>query len=219
MRRAHLWVGLLVGGISFARSANAHADDTIVVQPPATAAVTPVHVRFHAYKSKRAVIYRENAPDSWTLVCNTPCDVDLAPGTHLRAVYDKHDDEPHEFTLDGNSGSHLDVEVRPASKGPLAGGIVMTSIGGVTLLVGLVLLAVSSSPTLGGSDKSSLSTAGSVCSLGGGGLMIGGIVLMVTRSQEPRINQDSRDAVWSDGPRRASLAPAPPPTLGLRFTF
>jgi len=96
----------------------------------------------------------------------------------------------------------------------------MTSIGGVTLLVGLVLLAVSSSDVFNSNEKSSFATAGAVTSILGGGLALGGILLIANRSHEPRVRQGGNDAMLDDVPRRAALAPPAPSTpLGFGFAF
>jgi hypothetical protein len=169
-------------------SSVAHADETIVVQPPAASSPSPrVRASFHAYKGRPTRIYAETTSERYALVCGTPCEADLYPGARLRAVYDGNEEEPHDFVIEGNAGGKTDVEIRPASKGPLAGGIVMTSIGGVTALVGIVLLAVASSTKIHSADYQ---TAGLVTSVIGGGLTIGGILIIVNRSHEPRVRQD-----------------------------
>lgn len=238
-RRAAIAAGIL-GATLFAGGAARADGETIVVLPPGQTAPPPpaapqptvvqpapppasprgtVRVHFHAYKDASTRIYSESAPDRWVFVCSTPCDVDAPPGVRLRVVYDDVDEEPHDFTLDGNAGGRTDIEVRPASKGPLAGGIVMTSIGGLTALVGIVLVAVSSSSALTSSDRSGFQVAGTVCLLAGGGLTLGGILLITNRSHEPRIKQGHPSTEW--GARDPGLAAALPKavTLPLAITF
>jgi hypothetical protein len=221
------------------------ADDTIVVLPPGSTQPQPqpppppptspsgtpgtVHANFHALRGKSTFVYRAEGEDHWVTVCSAPCEADLPPATRLRVVYDGNDEEPHDFTLDGNAGSRTDVEVRPASKGALAGGIVMTSVGGLTALIGLLLAAVSTSDNLTTNDKSSLGTAGFVCIVIGGGLTVGGILVMVNRSREPRVKQDTdvhyykgREpyGLLDDVPSHARVAiPLPPTPLGATIHF
>jgi hypothetical protein len=219
-------LGVLVGAALFLASAHASADDTVVVYPPGQgpqAEAQPsqpsarVRMRFRAYKARPARVYAEISSDKWALVCSTPCAADLFPGTHLRAVYDSHDDEPHDFTAEGTAGTPMDVEIRPASKGPLAGGIVMTSIGGLTALVGLILLAVSTSSAI--PDHQAIGTAGTVCTAVGLGLTIGGVLIIANRSQEPRIRQEP-SLRYDEAPRQTWLAPKVVPTpLGLSLSF
>lgn len=195
-------VGLAIGMSLFFAASAAHADEQATV-----------HASFHAFKGRPARIYAETTGERWALVCAAPCEADLHPGTHLRAVYDANEDEPHDFVIEGGAGTRSDVEIRPASKGPLAGGIVMTSIGGVTLLVGVVLLAVSSSLK----PSSDFQTAGLVTSVVGGGLTIGGILLIANRSHEPRIRQDTN--VRYDKGNESLLVPPAITPLGWTFTF
>lgn len=57
----------------------------------------------------------------------------------------------------------MDLEVRPASVGPLVGGIVMMGSGGAFVLSGLLLLALADLSSGSHIDNSGTKTAGWVC--------------------------------------------------------
>lgn len=183
---------------------------------PAPYAPVPGGVRVH-FKTPRdrgvAKIYLRRG-EGFVGVCTTPCTADLHPGAQIRVVLDDHDDEPHDFALgseldDARPGREVEATISRGGRGALAGGIVMTAIGGLGALVGLVLVAVGSATN--SSDGDDLRTAGYVTLLVGGGLTVGGIVLIANRSAEPRVKVgEPRGRRAGDSPRttasRASLA-------------
>jgi hypothetical protein len=142
-----------------------------------------VRLNVRSYKaSVPAQLYVGRADGSYSFVCNAPCKADVVPGTPLRvAIGDS--DEAHDFAMSGTAGNEVDLEVRPASKGPIAGGAVMISIGGLTTLIGIVMLGIAAS----NNRDDGLDTAGFICLGVGGGLTIGGIMMIANRSREPRI--------------------------------
>jgi hypothetical protein len=238
--RASATIALALAALLTARAARADGTPTepppatggTPTQPPPPPAARPVSgglVRVHlrAYKNRDvARLYVQQGPDRWALACSSPCKVDLAPGALVRVTLGDDYDEPHDFSLQTEGGREIELEVRPASKGALAGGIVMTSLGGITMLVGLVLVAVAGSSSTAVTNKDGLRTAGGVCLALGGGLTIGGILLMVNRSHEPRVQQQSYDALRGsaedDAPRRSALAPlgaSIPTPLSVGFVF
>lgn len=191
-----------------------------------------VHLRLRAYRPRDvARLYVEQGPDRWALKCTSPCAVDLPPGALLRVTLNDEYDEPHDFSLQTEAGRDVELEVKPASKGAVAGGIVMVSLGGLTAIVGLVLFAIGGSSTTTSSDRGGLRTAGGVCLALGGGLTVGGILLMANRSHEPRVKQENFDHDPSaDRPTRAAFLddaarPSPPlpavigTPLGFDVTF
>jgi hypothetical protein len=175
-----------------------------------------VRIHFRGYKKNLdARLYQQVASDRWALVCSAPCKADLPPGTFLRATIGD-GEEPHDFTVSNDLGRDLDIEVRPASRGALAGGIVMSSIGGLVLLIGTALTAIGANNRVG----ADLLTPGLICLGIGGGLTIGGIVLISNRSKEPRVRQLPRDL--DERGRRGDAVLLPPVAgtpLGFSFTF
>jgi hypothetical protein len=158
--------------------------------PPAVVTQRPagtVRLNVRPYRATKDVkLQVGDAQGGWAFVCNAPCSADVVPGTALRVTIGD-SEEGHEFAMAGNPGNEMDLEVRPASKGPLAGGIVMASIGGFTALVGVILLAVAATPNRNSAD---LETPGWVCLLAGGGLTLGGIILIAKRTHEPRVREN-----------------------------
>lgn len=132
-------------------------------------------------------------------------------------TYGSEADEGHDFTMVGNPGDDVDVEVRPPSKGALAGGIVLLSVGSVTALIGLLFVALGS--TSGVSNREDYKTGGWVATGIGAGLTVAGIVLLMNRSKEPRITENEHAPNKSELPNNkahlfrsdiASLKPADP---------
>lgn len=194
----------------------ASADDAAPDAPaPAVARpAPPVRVHLRSWRDKvPARMYVYQGQDRWAFVCASPCAADLAAGAGLRIMLGD-SEEAHEMVVPQELGPQVDLEVRPASKGPLAGGIVMTSIGGLVAVVGLVLVAVASSDSV--PDRADIRTAGLVCLGVGGGLTLGGIALISNRSQEPRVRQDPH---VEKATRDAALLPGVTTPFGVGLSF
>lgn len=168
----------------------AHADEASTpapqqaAPPPGEPPRPPNTVRLNVRSFKPSVparLYVGRADGSYSFVCHAPCKADVVPGTPLRVTIGD-SEVGHDFPMSGTAGNEVDLEVRPASKGPIAGGVVMISIGGVTTLVGMLLAAFGASD-----NRDELATAGYVCLAAGGALTFGGIMLIANRSKEPRI--------------------------------
>lgn len=180
-----------------------------VQAPPAQ----PVRVHFYTPGNKaQARLFVRRSESEWAFVCAAPCKADLWPASQLRAVLGDHDDEPYDFVLSNDMGREIEIEARRGGRGALAGGIVMTSLGGLTFIVGAVLAALSTSSVVG--NQSALRTAGIVCMGLGGGTTAGGIVLITGRTWEPRIKQ-----MPYEPSRFTSLAPAPATPFSLTLSF
>lgn len=154
--------------------------------------VPGVRVWFHS-ASGEGKLYLEEKRDGethWVGVCSSACRVVLPRGARVRATMDD-DSEPRDFELQ-ETGRDIEIELQPSSRAPVAGGIVMASIGGLTTLIGVIVFATA----YGDSSESSqsLRTGGLVTTLIGGGLTIGGVLLMNARSKQPRIEQRRAEA-------------------------
>lgn len=213
-----------------------------VAQPGTLGPVPPDKVRVHlrSYRPKdTARLYIEQGTDRWALACTSPCGIDLRPGASLRVTYNDDVESPHDFSLQTEGGREIELLVKPASKGALAGGIIMVSLGGATALCGLLVLALSDL-SRSSRDRSQAQVIGGVVTALGAGLVIGGIVLLANRSREPRITQEStpaggprekgaidvpvRSAFLDDGklatsPSTSGILPAPQVPVGWGFTF
>jgi hypothetical protein len=159
--------------------------------PPPGRPPNTVRVNLTAYRNKGvARLYVAKGEGNYALVCQAPCKADVVPGTPLRVTHgsDTGADEGHDFNMAGNPGDDVDIEVRPPSKGALAGGIVLLSVGGVTALFGLLFVAIGSSS--GVRNRDDYKTGGWIATAIGAGLTVAGIVLLMNRSKEPRITEN-----------------------------
>lgn len=174
-----------------------------------------VHVRTYNGKgSARAYLHR--ADGSYTMMCTAPCTVDVPANSELRVTLNDNDEEPHTFTIPSDQGPEVDLEVRPASVAPLVGGIVMMGSGGAFILSGLLFVAVADLGESSGSAFTRSSTegyevAGYVCIGLGAAAAVGGLVWLLTRSKEPRVQG------WPHRPDGYGRSGALPLRLG--FTF
>ena len=205
-----------------------------VVPVPVATPAGVVRVHFRTYRDRQhAQVYARRADDSWAVVCDVPCTIDSPVGAELRMTIGGYDDEPHSFTVPGDVGPELDVEIKPASVGPLVGGIVMMGTGGAVAILGLLCIAVASSASnVRGADD--LQTFGIVVT-GIGAVSAGaGLLWLSTRSHEPRTtekqhrpgsrvygrNETLLGDLASARPRDpASVIATPATPLRLGFTF
>lgn len=147
-------------------------------------------MRFRTYRDRgRARVFVRTVQGAYAFVCTSPCTADLPPGAELRTTLGDDDEDPRDISVPNDLGPDVDVEVKPASKGALVGGIIMTSIGGVFLLIGTVLTAAANDARSASAERA-LTTGGVVCLVLGAGLAIPGILLMTNRSREPRVRTD-----------------------------
>ncbi len=109
---------------------------------------------------------------SWVFACTAPCDAEL-PLSGLYRVVGPGVRATPSFRLNAQPGEHIVVDATTASKGGFAGGIVLTSVGGFSFLLGaLVLLTVATadaadSASGGRHDDSNAGTVGL-------GMLVGG---------------------------------------------
>ncbi len=124
------------------------------------------------------------------LVCSAPCDR-LLPLDRMYRIRGEGLRDSKPFRLAGQNGQHVIVHVNGGSSSAFVGGIVMTSIGPVALLAGLVVYAAGalqnftfdtsgSSAQSSSGDNTGLKTTGVVMMIGGVALVAVGIPLFVT---------------------------------------
>jgi hypothetical protein len=230
--KRHPFAGL--GALTLAlMSAPAFAQGTPTT-PPAAGAPVRVHLRtFKGKGTARLFIHRTDG--SYTFVCASPCTADMAAQSELRVTLANNDEEPHTFTVPSDLGPEIDVEVRPASAGPLIGGIVLMGSGGALVLSGALMIALSDIRVTGSTGRSvtdSYKTIGIVMMGIGAAAAAGGLVWLLTRSHEPKVDgaphypdvYGRRETVLFDvavqkpcDPTTTILAPATP--FELRFAF
>ena len=181
------------------RAALAVAGALFFATPTATAegpremdeGVPGVRVWFHSATGEGKLYLREkrDADEHWVGVCSSACRVVLPRGARVRALLDE-SSEPRDFDLQ-ETGRDIEIELSPSSRAPVAGGIVMVSIGGLTTLIGAIIFGASFTNPDNGSQ--SLREGGLVTTLIGGGLTVGGILLINARSSQPRVEQRRAD--------------------------
>jgi len=218
-------------------SAPALAQQAPAGPPPAVpAAGAPVRVHLSTFRGKgTARLYIHRTDGSYTFVCDSPCTADMAAHSELRVTLNNNDEEPHTFGVPSDLGSEIDIEVRPASAGPLIGSIVLMGSGGAFILSGALMVALSDirvSSTSGRSITDSYKTIGLVMMGIGAAAAVGGLVWLLTRSHEPKVQgaphrepvYGRRDTLLGDvsvqKPRDATTAILPPVApFELSFTF
>jgi len=251
MKRQSLAAVTVLALATIAADASAQQPPPAAQQPAPAAqqplpAAAPVRVHLRTLKNKStASLYIHRADGSYTLVCASPCTADVPGNSELRVTLGNNDEEPHTFVLPSDLGPEVELEVRPASVGPLIGSIVLIGSGGAFVLSGLIFIALSdvanSSLTGAGARTTSTNadlsstykTTGYVMIGIGAAAAIAGFVWLVSRSHEPQVRDtplrgpDSygrRETLLGDvaaaKPRDATtLVPAPFAPLQYGFTF
>jgi hypothetical protein len=201
MKRHHLAaVTALTIAVTAARAEDAAAQEApgTPVAPPAATAPIAAAVRVHVrtFKNKgTARLYIHRTDGSYTLVCASPCTADVPGNSELRVTLANNDDEPHTFVLPADLGSEVDLEVRPASLGPLIGSIVTMGVGGAFVLSGLLFIALSdvhygsvgNTTSTQRDISTTYKTTGYVMIGLGAAAAIAGFVWFLSRSHEPQV--------------------------------
>lgn len=169
--------------------------------PPPPRAVAPgAMVWVHIEGGDGALLEADRASDgTWEVACRAPCDIQVPTSGDYR-IGGSTIRRSAIFRLRGNPGDHVTVNVSGGSKAWLVTGIVITPIGGLVTLIGLIMgLAGSiattsvstsgcygSTTTCGSLDSSTnpgLATAGWITALVGAGIGVAGIVLIATNAK------------------------------------
>jgi hypothetical protein len=145
----------------------------------------------------------------WALVCAAPCDAPVPFGRQYRIAGDGIRPS-RAFGIQAEPGQHVVITVSAGSRGALAGGITLVSVGAVAILVGLsVVLAgalVSCENTdlftgaCEGGSGTGLETAGAIISVAGVAILVGGIVLLASNARTSAV-QTLGDLVPQAPPR------------------
>jgi hypothetical protein len=183
---------LAVLGVLVGLAVGLSPSPALAQEVPVPAPGAPVRVHLSTYRGKgTARLYIHRTDGSYTFVCASPCTADMAAHSELRVTLANNDEEPHTFAVPDDLGSEIDVEVRPASVGPLVGSIVLMGSGGAFMLSGAVFIALSDISYAGASSARTpdgYKTIGYVMLGIGVGAAIGGLVWLLTRSHEPKVD-------------------------------
>lgn len=181
-------------------------------------------------ESDEAVALEARSGDrAWTFVCGSPCDapVPLA-GEYRIAGSGVRASSP--FRIEAAPGARVVINVAAASKAGFAGGVVLTSVGGAAIPIGLLVWVVGS--ICNGGDggpcaSNGAQTAGEVILVAGIAGVIGGIILIASNAHtrasqtfgdllpQPPSRPDTawlRAPVWHDGAAGSSPVALPRPT-------
>ncbi len=138
------------------------------------------------------VILERREPDEWVTACSAPCDTSVPVAGSYR-VRGSNVRSSSPFSLSASAGARVVLDVRSAPRGPVFGGVVATSVGGGSVVVGGIVLALnwlfgalscsggsdpayahSCGPSDGGND------AGYVLIGAGAATLIAGVVVLAT---------------------------------------
>ena len=187
--------------------------------PPVPVVRVDTHIdttraRVHIESDRAVTLERHDGGKIWSFACSAPCDAPLSVEPEYRIVGDGvRKSTP--FHLAARPGEAVTLDVNTATKSGFAGGIVLTALGPIVMLVGVVIVAVAGwesqtdsyyangSTTSTQSDTSGARTAGWITVLAGGVGTVGGI-LMITGNAHSSVYQaiPRRDVARNDAWKR-----------------
>lgn len=141
----------------------AHAQEAAAADPPPA----PTRATFISTTSQQWDVLVDDQP-----VCSTPCSGPLQPLQFV--VLSSHDRRPVLLEVGRLPPGDLVVSGKPLQHGMYAGGIVATTLGGMSLVVGITLTAVGLAK-----DRAGMTTAGLISGAAGLIAIPGGIYLML----------------------------------------
>jgi hypothetical protein len=122
--------------------AQANAPAPAPAPKPAPVSEGPT-ARVHIESDRPVSLERHVSGRVWTFVCAAPCDADVPISQEYR-IGGSGVRSSRGFNLAARAGEHVTLDVTTSSTGGFAGGIVLTSLGGLTMVVGLMLVLVGS---------------------------------------------------------------------------
>ena len=140
--------------------------------------------------------------DVWSPVCRTPCGVPFDP-SGLFQIRGLHLNASSTFVLPQTSLVTLDVDA--GHSGPRAGGVILTTFGGISTVVGIVFSSIAvGKSTSSGPSTGFLIAGGAILGIGTA-MLAGGITMLVLSRTTVRIQGGSRLAESRTTPRLALL--------------
>jgi hypothetical protein len=149
---------------------------------PVPAAPAEATVYVHITGSDGAELQRDTGDRrKWDVVCTAPCDV-AVPAKETYRIGGAGIRNSRPFNLGDDGGKRRTLYVDEASKGSFALGIVGLSVGALTAMVGVLIIAVDAAVSdldgQNGNNSNDGATAGGITVAVGVGLIIGGAVLL-----------------------------------------
>lgn len=184
----------------------------VATMPAPAAATTGATVIVHI-ESPEPVKLEAMRGRQATLVCESPCDIAVPIDSFYRIGGSIRASK--QFKIAANPGERVVLHVDPTSKGGFVGGVILVSLGGVSLLIGsLVYLVSAAIDSLdNGRDADGGKTAGLVMmGLGAGG--IGGGIALIVANGSSKVEQQRAGAPAASAElkvRRPEAAPARDP--------
>jgi hypothetical protein len=167
--------------------------------PPAKTAV--VHI-----ESERSVrLEALSGEKSYSFVCTSPCDKAVDLGAQYRIAGDGVRTS-RAFSIEGQQGQRIVIEVDPGSKAAFVGGIVLVSLSPVVSIVGLLIWALNS---VDGSEGGR--TVGIGIALGGLLGLTGGIIMIATNASTKQTQSAAAPAPHAAAVPRPFFAELPAP--------
>jgi hypothetical protein len=182
-----------------------HASNEPLPEGTATERTTIVHIDS---PSEVQLESRTRDDREWRLACDSPCDRALPIGPEYR-IRGSGVRASNAFHLRAGA-PRIVLTVDPASTSGFVLGIVGTSIGGATVIIGaLVLLIGAVVSSNKNADTGGITAVGTVITLGGGAMLTGGILAISSNARtgvELRTNANSPAATFG-APKQAFTVP------------
>lgn len=140
----------------------------------------------------------------WRFACEAPCDIALDLDKSYRIVGDGVRASPT-FRIAAAPGGRVVLDVATASKAGLVGGIVLASLGGPVMLVGGIVVAMSSITGSANANRTGWIVFGV-----GAGSLVGGIILIVANGRTHVVQSNGNMLARRDGARADGFVRTPP---------
>ncbi len=190
------------------------AAPNVMVQPGGLGAPAPAAspmAMVHIETDKEVVLEGKPQMGGWTVICQAPCDTQV-PLDYEYRISGSSIRRSKPFSIQANPGQRVTLVVNPASKGAFIGGLVLTGVGPVVIIVGLFTALVGAleqtttydsfgNPSTVNNGQST-ETTGWIISLVGVGMLVTGIILFSSNSKTKATQEvasadrPSRDDAW-----------------------
>ena len=119
---------------------------------------------------------------TWVEVCRAPCDQRVPASGNYR-IGGSGVRASRTFVIDAGTDDRVFIEVDPSSKGWFVGGIVLTSVGGLTTIIGLFVALIGAAASDLSKQDNSLTAGGLTVAGVGAVATVAGVVALVSNSK------------------------------------